>query len=208
MGDSLTTSDYNYENQEEITPQSAVIFRFMYVAVYSITIFLGILLNTIVIFMAKKDKFQSGKTLILSLAVTHLVFCLFLPFNLISAWQEFTWKFGDEACKLVSYVRIVNMFSVSMMITFWKMDWCCSKSYEKHMVLLSWVIGVILSIPSLLYREVQDTADGKVCLDKYDTTEDLLRMTAVMCCRLIFGLLLPLVVTCFNCFKKNNKKLN
>ncbi|XP_041755761.1 chemokine-like receptor 1 [Coregonus clupeaformis] len=94
-----------------------------------------------------------------------------------------------------------------------------SSRFEHHMstnmVLLSWFTGAILSAPSLLSRQVQYTADGHVCLDNYDYTErsqiseeGRVRMMAVVICRFIFGLLLPLGVRCVSCCCMNSRGNN
>ncbi|KAK6306322.1 hypothetical protein J4Q44_G00232470 [Coregonus suidteri] len=230
---SINTSDYDDYNDLVVLPsQSPVIyemyqmrtgFRFMYVSVYSANLLLGLLLNSAVIFMSvwkyRSKKKLSRRMLILGLATTHLIFCLFTPLYLISAWNYFSWTFGKVVCKLGSYVMFMNMFSASVMITFWNVRWCVPRCFEHHMsssvVLLSLFIGAILSAPSLLSREVQYTADGYVCLDNYDYTEQSQiskegkeRMMAVVICRLLFGLLLPLGVTCVSCCCMNSRGNN
>ncbi|XP_071256306.1 chemerin-like receptor 1 [Salvelinus alpinus] len=222
-----TTGYDDYDDSVGIPSQSPVIydmyqmkagFRYMYVSVYSANILLGLLLNSAVIFMTVKcrsKKKLSQHMIILGLAVTHLVFCLFAPLYLITAWNYFSWTFGKVVCKLGSYVMFMNMFSVSLMITFWNVCWsvpgCFEHRMSTNMVLLSWFIGAILSTPSLLSREVQYTADGHVCLDNYGYTgssqmskEGRERLMAVLICRFIFGLLLPLGVRCVSCCCMNS----
>ncbi|XP_034152243.1 G-protein coupled receptor 1 [Esox lucius] len=229
MVDFLSTVEYDYNDSVEIPSQSPVLYktyqmrtgiRFMYVAVYSATICLGLLLNSAVIFMTVKCRSNeklSQSTLIMGLAVTHLVLCLFTPIYLITAWNYFSWTFGNVVCKLGSYVISMNMFSASLMITFWNVccyvPVCCDHHMSTNMVLLSWIAGAILSTPSLLSREVQYTADGCACLDKYDYIEHLQifkggkdRMMAVVFSRFIFGLLLPLGVTWLSCCCTNNRR--
>uniref|UniRef100_UPI001EAEE834 chemerin-like receptor 1 n=1 Tax=Oncorhynchus gorbuscha TaxID=8017 RepID=UPI001EAEE834 len=217
----INSSDYDDYNDSVVIPsQSPVIYemyqmrtglRIMYVSVYAANLLLGLLLNAAVIFMIvwkyRSKKKLSRRMLIIGLAATHLIFCLFTPLYLITAWNYFSWTFGKVVCKLGSFVMFMNMFSASVMITFWNVRWCVPRCFEHHMsssmVLLSWFTGAILSAPSLLSREVQYTADGHLCLDNYDYTEQRQiskegkeRMMAVVTCRLIFGLLLPLGVTC------------
>ncbi|KAJ7993744.1 hypothetical protein DPEC_G00257860 [Dallia pectoralis] len=208
MEDSSTTPDYFYDEDVMTSDATAVNkmrtgFAFMYVAVYSITILLGVLFNLLNINMARKyESTLKVKRFLLGLAVTHLLLCLFIPLYIISAWEDFNWRFELEVCKLGSYVRAVNMFSVSMMITFWNIKNC--REFPRFTVLLSWIIGAILSVPSLLYREVQTTAGRSCCLDKYvDTDGRMFMMMAIMCSRFIFGLVLPFVVTCYNSLRKN-----
>ncbi|KAJ7994281.1 hypothetical protein DPEC_G00264260 [Dallia pectoralis] len=186
--------------------------RVTFLVVYSATISMGLLLNSAVIFMTVKrrhNKKLRQRPFVLGLAVTHLVFCLFTPLYLISAWNNFSWTFEKAACKLGSYVMFVNMFSGSLMITFWNVRWCVPACFGRHMstnmVLLSWSAGAILSTPSLLSRDVQYTVDGDVCMDNYDYSSNIQvskegrqRMWAVVLCRFLFGLLLPLAVTCFS----------
>ncbi|XP_036383940.1 chemokine-like receptor 1 [Megalops cyprinoides] len=184
-----TTTDYDYESPGPyMTIQFASEYdmrealKYMYMGMYSIIILLGLPLNTLVIYTIFCKMKRTGRVIwFLGLAVTDLTVCLFLPFQIVSALDDFNWRFGRGLCKFCSFVMFVNMHSTALMLSFMSTDRClsalvsraCCKSFvSKSMVLLSWTIGTLLSIPSFLFRSVKDTDNGQSCIDDYKTTAE------------------------------------
>ncbi|KAJ8415264.1 hypothetical protein AAFF_G00422440 [Aldrovandia affinis] len=202
-----TFYDYDYndtDNNVYITENENPMRRglqHMYIGMYSIIILLGLPLNILVIYMisCKMDK-TASTVWFLGLSVTDLVIVLFLPFQMVSTLDYLTWRFRGTMCKICSYVMYMNMHSTALMIALLSVDrcssalasrMCCSRTVSKSMVLLSWFIGGLLSIPSLLFRSSRVTLSGVVCHDNYVST-DVERK--VVFTRLIFGWLFPVII--------------
>ncbi|XP_018604456.1 chemokine-like receptor 1 [Scleropages formosus] len=233
--DSPNNLSYNYEdyNDSAMTEMYStktalrISLKYIYVTVYSAVMLVGVPLNLLVIvtILCKLDR-RGGAMWFLGLAITDLIFCGFLPFPIVSAWNDFNWGFGTILCKMSSYVVFMTMFNTALMLTFMNMNhvlskllpcMSCSQNLCSTMLLLSWLLAALLSIPSLLFRAVEFTVNGQVCTDNYEnqypskiTSEGLMRNKAVMYMRLIFGLLLPLafitICCCLGILKRTKKE--
>ncbi|XP_036454829.1 chemokine-like receptor 1 [Colossoma macropomum] len=217
MSYNMTEPDYDYEDnhwQIEETRANAVFFngiRMLYIISYFIICSLGVTLNSYVIITGLKGKFQKSTTRVwvLALAMTHLVFSSFLMLQLLYAWHHFNWHFGTALCKLSSYITYASMFSTGALLSLWSASSRCPKgtrcgsrgpSTVLVMVICSWTFGVLVSSPSLLYRELHSTEIGVQCIDDYDsgkesaTPDGVKKMTTVLLSRLVLGVLVPMLV--------------
>lgn len=226
MEDNATDFDYDFS----LPTQSPIILveynvrasiRLVYLVTYSVTLLLGLPLNAglLIVFWKKKPK-TACRAQIMGLALTHIVLCSFIPLFMVSAWKHFSWDFGKSLCKLGSYIIYVNMFSCTTIITFWSLRCCVpgkclAKNMSTIMVLLSWFMGAILAVPSLLSREVQYSDNGYACVDNYDYQKQITpseeareRELAVVFSRTVLGQLLPLVVIIINLCIKRRPNVN
>ncbi|XP_030647334.1 chemokine-like receptor 1 [Chanos chanos] len=212
--------DYDaYIREEEVKdmPDFKDYTRIMYIAAYSVVCFLGSALNLFVfcrcMYAHCKQKKSNVLVWIFSLAVSHLVFCLFTPLQLHSAIHHFVWKSGTFFCKFSSFIIYTNMFSTGLILTLWTVhdllpscrqrNLC--KSCDVFMVLGAFTMGALLAMPSLLSREIKDKAMGEQCLDDYrfgeaeETQYGRDRTLAVVCVRFFAGLALPAFVMGIAC---------
>ncbi|MBN3304274.1 CML1 protein, partial [Amia calva] len=219
--------DYDYDNEtnealvdildclpKEINITSKrVPLKYMYTGMYSLVLLLGVCLNGLVIVLTCRMKKTTGTIWFLGLAVTDLTFCVFLPFMIIYAMNDFNWTFGLIMCKLNSYVMFINMFSTALILTFLSVHRCfsalnadcfkkcCTALTATNMVWASWFISAILSTPSLVLRDIAQTPERVICFDNYtygflnlNTTEGKVRIKVVILTRFIFGLFLPFFI--------------
>ncbi|KAJ8286060.1 hypothetical protein GJAV_G00034110 [Gymnothorax javanicus] len=172
---------------------------YMYVTVYSLVILLGLPLHTLVICMITCRLKKTPDTVwFLWLSVMDLAVILFLPFRLVSALQEFTWMFTAPLCKFCSFLMFMNMHSTALLISFLSMTrclsdkGCCSRDVSNGAVVVSWVIGGLLSVPSLVMQSLKDTSRGVVCQESgWASKTETEVITAV---RFLTGWLCPLCV--------------
>uniref|UniRef100_A0A3B3RDB4 G-protein coupled receptors family 1 profile domain-containing protein n=1 Tax=Paramormyrops kingsleyae TaxID=1676925 RepID=A0A3B3RDB4_9TELE len=161
---------------------------------------------------------------LLGMAISDLIFCLFLPFHIVSAWDNFTWRFGWILCKLISIVTFTSMYSMAFILSFMSLEQLffnkfsctsCRFNASKLMLLISWFAAAILSCPSLLFRVVQHRKNGEVCMDNYENvsteqaaSQGLKRKSTVLYMRLIFGFILPAasaaICCCLLVLKRNS----
>ncbi|XP_048855645.1 chemerin-like receptor 2 [Brienomyrus brachyistius] len=224
------TFDYDYNEPDvldklhtEAEEMNNLIY--MYTGMYSITILLGVPLNILVIItLFRRIGNYEAAIWLLGMAISDLIFCLFLPFRIFSAWENFTWRFGWILCKLNSFVPFMSMHSTAVVLSFMSLEQLffnrlsctsCRFNASKLMLLISWFAAAVLSCPSLVYRVVQYKNNGVVCMDNYEyettglvTSEGLKRKSAVLYMRFIFGIILPVasaaICCCLLVLRKNS----
>lgn len=205
--DVLLTSQRIYKYLNEI--------RMLYIIGYLIICSLALVLNLKVIIVGSCFHRQSVTAMwILALALTHLICSAFLPLQILYSWYHFNWHYGTALCKLASYVLYASLFSTAGILTLWTVtdkigrNKCkgrhCTKyqhsSIVQILILSSWTLAAVLSIPSLYSRELRYTELGEQCIDDYDlndektTTDGKENLTIVVCCRVILGILIPAFV--------------
>nr|XP_023665897.1 G-protein coupled receptor 1-like [Paramormyrops kingsleyae] len=198
---------------------------YMYTGMYGITILLGVPLNILVIItLFRRIGNYEAAIWLLGMAISDLIFCLFLPFHIVSAWDNFTWRFGWILCKLNSFVPFMSMYLTAFILSFMSLEQLffnkfsctsCRFNGSKLMLLMSWFAAAVLSCPSLLYRVIQYRKNGEVCMDNYEniSTEQVAsqRKSAVLYMRFIFGIILPVasatICYCLLVLRKNSFQL-
>lgn len=138
----------------------------------------------------------------ISLAVSNLLFCAFLPMNAYYM-MIMHWPFGLLLCKLTSSVLFLNMFSSVFLLVLISADRCAMVSFpvwsHNHrsprkaavMVGIVWVLSALLSIPSLIFRHIKQHGSITECYTKY--TEASEHKTVVQI-RLLCGFIFPFVI--------------
>ncbi|XP_026198653.1 chemokine-like receptor 1 [Anabas testudineus] len=211
--------DYNY-TEGNFSPVEEPVFQhkptcFNHVLcvsllVVSVIIFLlGFFGNGLVIWISGfKMKRTVNTTWYLSLAISDFVFCVFLPFNIVSMVME-DWIFGTFLCKFVSFVMFVNMFSSIFILVIISVDRCVSvmlpvwaqnqRTVKKAtvVVVVAWFIAIALSIPSLIFR-VADSHLGKTtCYNKYLERQD---HQIIALSRFLAGFVVPfvMIIICYS----------
>ncbi|XP_052413303.1 chemerin-like receptor 1 [Carassius gibelio] len=199
------------ESRENATKQYQHVIRMIYLITYSVVLILGVTLNFIVIIISclKNKKSPTVSSWITALALTHLVSSAFIVYQLLYAYNNFDWNYGNASCKLSSYITYGSMFSTAAMLSLWsissvilKID-CLNLCKNCNIILisLSWAIAAILACPSLYSREVRYSQ----CIDDYDTDElkttqeGIARLKAVVIMRCLIGLLAPALVMFLSC---------
>ncbi|KAI4901095.1 hypothetical protein NFI96_022414, partial [Prochilodus magdalenae] len=211
MSSDLTEPDYILQPAEEIPENTAGFLnhiRMMYIVVYFIICCLGMILNSYVIIVGFRvyNKIKKPATVlwVLALALTHLVFSLFLVLQFLYAWHYFNWLSGTALCKLSSYVIYASMYSTAALLSLWSVSSRCSEGIKCRscgvstvllMVLSSWMFGLVLSIPSLIFRELRYTEVGQECIDDFNTetttSDGVSKMIATVVIRFLLGVLVP-----------------
>ncbi|KAI4901096.1 hypothetical protein NFI96_022415, partial [Prochilodus magdalenae] len=171
---------------------------------------LGVAGNGVVIWIAGFKMTRTvNTTWYLSLAVSDFIFCASLPFNTIYMATS-NWTFGLFMCKFTSFVMFVNMFSSIFLLVVISMDRCVSVIFPvwaqnqrtigkaSMMVIFAWIVAVALSIPSVIYRDVQHHLGISRCLNNY-TTSQYSHSTIAMS-RFILGFIIPflIIIVCYS----------
>ncbi|KAM7391926.1 hypothetical protein PAMP_022573 [Pampus punctatissimus] len=177
----------------------------MSLLVVTIVIFLlGFFGNALVIWISGfKMKKTVNTTWYLSLAISDFIFCTFLPFTITNMVME-EWIFGRFMCKFTSSIMFLNMFSSIFLLVVISVDRCVSVVFpvwaQNHrtvkkasvVVVISWVLAVALSIPSVIFRDVQIHLDRTTCFNNYNLHQHSHKIVVIS--RFIVGFIVPFVI--------------
>ncbi|XP_053572163.1 neuropeptide Y receptor type 2-like [Bombina bombina] len=183
------------------------------IAAYSLIILLGLVGNSLVIYMIVKYKNMRTVTnfFIANLAVADLmVDSLCLPFTLVYTLMD-EWKFGLVLCHLFPYAQAmsVNVSTLTLIVIAVDRYWCIvfhlnsrmSKNLSFFIIAITWLAAAIFAIPMAIFREYRyedlPTINLKiaVCAEKWPSnSRDATIYSMFM---LILQYVLPLLVICY-----------
>lgn len=214
--------DYSYDNSTNtsLTVGEEVFFKVqttcftqvicLLVLVVNVIIFLlGIGGNGVVIWIAGfRMKKSVNTTWYLSLAVSDFIFCSCLPFNIAYSVTS-DWIFGLFMCKFTSFVMFLNMFSSIFLLVIISVDRCIAVMFpvwaQNHrtvgkaafIIVLAWFVSAALSIPSIVYRDVQHHLGISHCMNNYTSSQYAHEIIAMS--RFVFGFVIPfiLIIVCY-----------
>ncbi|CAJ1068281.1 chemokine-like receptor 1 [Xyrichtys novacula] len=210
-----TSLDENYTIKEQpvFTHRPTCLMEVLCVSllVASIVIFLlGFCGNAVVIWISGfKMKRSVNTTWYLSLAISDFVFCAFLPFSITNMVME-EWIFGSFMCKFVPSIMFLNMFSSIFLLVVISVDRCVSVVFpvwsQNHRtvkkasitVLLSWILAIALSFPSVMFREVGTHLGRTICYNNYTT--DQYSHKTIAATRFLGGFVIPftVIIICYS----------
>ncbi|KAM7416654.1 hypothetical protein PAMA_018622 [Pampus argenteus] len=211
-----TDFDYNYTYEfDNVTPREEPVFQnkptclkealCVSLLVVTIVIFLlGFFGNALVIWISGfKMKKTVTTTWYLSLAISDFVFCAFLPFGMTNMVME-EWIFGRFMCKFTSSIMFLNMFSSIFLLVVISVDRCVSVVFpvwaQNHrtvkkalvIVVISWVLAVGMSIPSVIFRDVQSHLGTVRCFNNYHLHRHSHKIVVYI--RFLAGFIVPFVI--------------
>ncbi|XP_035250559.1 G-protein coupled receptor 1-like [Anguilla anguilla] len=171
------------------------------VVVYIVAFVLGVLGNGLVIWVtAFKTKRTVNSVWLLNLAIADFVFVLFLPVSIDYVLQDFHWRFGQAVCKLNSFASVTNMYASVLFLTVLSVDRYVSlvhpswarrtRTVERawSVCVGVWGVALLLSCPSLLFRETIELRHEVVCYNNFDGPHVHFAMVTV---RTVVGFLVP-----------------
>ncbi|KAL2092139.1 hypothetical protein ACEWY4_011937 [Coilia grayii] len=208
-----STENVTTEEEHSLKPQSTCFTDSTCISltvINSVIFVLGVVGNGIVIWIAGlKMKRTVNTTWYLSLAVSDFLVCAIHPFNIAHLVMQ-DWVFGLFLCKLTSFMMFVNMFSSIFLLVFISVDRCIAVAFpvwaQNHrtvrtasmVVVLAWFFSVILSVPSLIFRDVRTHMGKTLCFNNY--MSDPHSHTAIAYSRFVFGFIVPfaIIIVCYS----------
>ncbi|XP_054613302.1 chemerin-like receptor 1 [Dunckerocampus dactyliophorus] len=209
--DYVPYDDYTANNETETnftafgplnvsSPQSSL--TSLLVAFNIIICVVGLAENSLVIWICGwKMKRTVITTWYISLAISNLLFCVFLPLEMIYMMTSH-WPFGLVLCKLMSAALFLNMYSSVFLLVLISTDRCIVASFpvwsRNHrtvrrataLVVLTWFLSALLTLPSLIYRCTTSHGDVTLCFTRY---ADAPEHKAVVLTRFTCGFLIPFI---------------
>ncbi|XP_060789116.1 B1 bradykinin receptor [Neoarius graeffei] len=131
--------------------------------------FAGILGNVFVllVFFFQRDKWSVPEIYLGNLALADLILLASLPFWAMNILNSFSWPYGKFLCKVVNLSIIVNMYASIYMLVMVNIDrylalvltmkarWLRKRRNAKAICFCLWLFGVIMGIPTAMFRTVQ-----------------------------------------------------
>ncbi|NWS72533.1 BKRB1 protein, partial [Crotophaga sulcirostris] len=130
---------------------------------------IGMLGNVFVLFIYSlhKSPLKIAEIYLVNLAGADLIFLTCLPFWAENVRNRFHWPFGDFLCRGTSASIRLNMYTSIYLLVAVSVDRdftfvhalnhreIRSKTMAKRICLLAWFLGILLSIPTFTFRNVQ-----------------------------------------------------
>ncbi|NWR59772.1 BKRB1 protein, partial [Bucorvus abyssinicus] len=114
-----------------------------------------------------KGTLKIAEIYLMNLAVADLIFLICLPFWTENIRNRFNWPFGNFLCRSTSASISLNMYTSIYLLAAVSMDRYLtfghildhrgirSKTMAKRVCLLAWFFGILLSIPTFMFRTVK-----------------------------------------------------
>lgn len=215
--DYVEYGDYTPDNETESNNTTSELLNFstsqssltnVLVAVNIIISVLGLGGNSLVIWICGwKMKRTVITTCYTSLAISAFLFCAFLPLEVFYMITSH-WPFGLFLCKLTSSALFLNMYSSVFLLVLICADRCIMilfpvwshnhRTVKKAVgiVVLMWLLSALLTLPSLIFRQVVAHGSVTQCYTGY---MDHSRHKLVVLTRFTCGFLIPFLVIVFCC---------
>ncbi|XP_031207918.1 formyl peptide receptor 2 [Mastomys coucha] len=165
-------------NESELVVYDSTISRLLWIlsmVVVSITFFLGVLGNGLVIWVAGfRMAHTVTTTYYLNLALADFSFTATLPFLLVQMAMKEKWPFGWFLCKLVHIVVDVNLFGSVFLIAVIALDRCIcvlhpvwaqnhrTVSLARKVIVGPWIFALILTLPIFIFLTTVRIPGGDV----------------------------------------------
>ncbi|XP_051004380.1 formyl peptide receptor 2-like [Acomys russatus] len=185
--------------------------------VISITFFIGVLGNGLVIWVAGFRMAHTVTTIFyLNLALADFSFTATLPFLVVSMAMKEKWPFGWFLCKLVHIVVDINLFGSVFLIALIALDRCIcvlhpvwaqnhrTVGLAKKMVSGPWIFALVLTLPLFIFlTTVKDPRGDVYCTFNFvswgNTVEERLNtaitmLTARGIIRFVVGFSMPMSI--------------
>ncbi|KAM6052047.1 chemerin-like receptor 1 isoform 2-T2 [Chlamydotis macqueenii] len=213
--------DYTYEETSSVWTDPSYdpkdVARILSVVIYSVSCVLGILGNGLVIaIITLKMKKSVNAIWFLNLAVADFLFNIFLPINIAYTAMRYNWIFGTVMCKLNSFLLILNMYTSVLLLTTISFDRYVSVVFpvwsQNHrstnlaylVCLIIWTVGVVMSCPSLVFRDTAQARNSVICFSNFSLSRNksyqalaLMRHRTVNITRFLAGYILPITIITF-----------
>ncbi|CAN9502360.1 unnamed protein product [Ophioblennius macclurei] len=176
---------------------------------------LGLLLNGFVlgVFLLHKDRLTVAEIYLSNLALADFLLLCGLPFCAMTILNNHSWLYGDTLCKLVHSIIIINFYTSIYTLVMISIDrylalvrtmsaaWLRRTVYAKVVCVALWLLGLLLSTPSLIHRKVMFHAEYNqtMCLLNYahSSTWKLANQSVMN----LVGFVLPLLIILFCSWK-------
>ncbi|XP_068587307.1 leukotriene B4 receptor 2b [Cebidichthys violaceus] len=182
--------------------------------ILSLVFFLGVPGNLFIVWsiLARIRRRSVTTLLILNLACADGCLMALTIFFIVYLTMQ-TWVFGDAMCKVLFYLCNTNMYASIFLITLMsvhrfvavvlprRMSCRITRKVVRRVIVATWVLVMIISIPSLVFRDVRDDRDENnklrlVCAPNHTLPQHVRFQYAF---ETVAGFILPyaVIITCY-----------
>ncbi|XP_012724217.2 leukotriene B4 receptor 1-like [Fundulus heteroclitus] len=167
----------NFSSPGQVSPPSWNLRDLIPAVVLSFCFILGVPGNIAVILLKPKWQNMSSlsRSLMLNLAISDLLCLLTLPpwiYTLLHSWT-----FSVETCKLLATLVYCSVYCSMLTVTAVSVQRyvvvvhrkVCNQVHKRMLLVLLWVVSVILSIPSLVFRQLKTDQKLTRCQPEYSS---------------------------------------
>ncbi|XP_029285802.1 relaxin family peptide receptor 3.2b [Cottoperca gobio] len=192
---------------------SSLVVRMMIACVYSIVCALGLVGNSLSLFLLHsryKQKQSSINCFVMGLAITDLQFVLTLPFWAVDTALDFRWPFGRVMCKIISSVTTMNMYASVYFLTAMSVAryYSISSAMKMHSrraattrakwtSLGIWTVSLLATLPHAIYSTSFKVSDEELCLVRFPDSgswDPQLLLGLYQLQKVLLGFLIPLII--------------
>ncbi|XP_076605672.1 B1 bradykinin receptor [Chaetodon auriga] len=173
---------------------------------------LGILFNSFVlaVYLAHKDRLTVAEIYLSNLALADFILLCGLPFWAMYIVNDFNWLYGDALCKIVNSIIIINFYTSSYTLVMISVDrylalvktmkarWLRRTFYAKVICLILWILGFLLSTPTMVYRKVKFIEDFETMSCVLDYNHGSYWKFAHQILLNVVGFMLPVLIIVFS----------
>ncbi|TKS86741.1 B2 bradykinin receptor [Collichthys lucidus] len=173
---------------------------------------LGLLVNSFVlmVYFLHKDRLTVAEIYLCNLALADFMLLCGLPFWAMNILNNFEWPYGDALCKMVNSIITINFYTSSYTLVMISVDrylalvktmkarWLRRKRYAKVICLILWILGILLSTPTIVHRKVMfiDEFQIMACILDYNHGSSWKLASQIL--MNVMGFALPFLVIVFS----------
>lgn len=183
-----------------------IVINFVTMILYSVVCIIGLLGNTLVIYVVLRfSKMQTVTNIyILNLAIADESFLIGIPF-LLYTMQNGSWQFGEYACKAYMVSTSITQFTSSIFLLIMSADRyiavchpISSPRYRTPIVsqlvsLFAWLTSVFLMLPVILFANTVENGEHISCNIKWPEAQNSQSGTTFILYSLVLGFATPLI---------------
>ncbi|XP_030298938.1 B2 bradykinin receptor-like isoform X1 [Sparus aurata] len=172
---------------------------------------LGIVFNVFVlmVFFLHKKACTVPEIYLSNMAAADLVLLACLPFWAVNLSKKYNWIFGRVLCRLVNLGINMNVFCSIYFIVLVSIDRYVAlvhtmshnrmrrPKYARLGCVMVWGFGLLMGVPTLVYREVKTICNHTECILEYSLSEHLLFQGL----QIAFSFIIPIFIISFCTFK-------
>ncbi|XP_070836181.1 B1 bradykinin receptor [Chaetodon trifascialis] len=172
---------------------------------------LGLLFNSFVlaVYLAHKDRLTVAEIYLSNLALADFILLCGLPFWAMYILNDFNWLYGETLCKIVNSIIIINFYTSSYTLVMISVDrylalvktmkarWLRRTLYAKVICFILWILGFLLSTPTMVHRKVKFIEDLETMSCVLDYNHGSFWKLAHQILLNVMGFMLPVLVIVF-----------
>ncbi|XP_053123599.1 chemerin-like receptor 1 [Hemicordylus capensis] len=174
----------------------------------SLTCVLGVIGNGLVIFITGFRMKKTVKTIFfLNLAIADFTFTFFLPLTIAYEALHYQWPFGWTTCKVISIIKLLNLYSSIWFLVVISIDRCISvrspvwaRNHQtarmaSWVALGVWVLSLVLSSPSINFiATLSNSVNNTTCSVLYGRIYFHRCNYSICLSRTILAFIIPFIV--------------